>query len=71
MMKEARYDKIENYFTEETRKHCNRVTHYVELLTKQLNILGIDQKTILAAAQIHDIGKFYIPDNILETPQDL
>ena len=56
MMKEARYDKIENYFTEETRKHCNRVTHYVELLTKQLNILGIDQKTILAAAQIHDIG---------------
>ena len=70
-MKEARYDKIENYFTEETRKHCNRVTHYVELLTKQLNILGIDQKTILAAAQIHDIGKFYIPDNILDAPRPL
>ena len=70
-MKEAIYDKIENYFTEETRKHCNRVTHYVELLTKQLNILGIDQKTILAAAQIHDIGKFYIPDNILDAPRPL
>lgn len=71
MMKEARYDKIENYFTEETKKHCDRVTHYVELLTKQLNILGVDQKVILAAAQIHDIGKYYIPDNILDAPRPL
>ena len=60
MMKEARYDKIENYFTEETRKHCNRVTHYVELLTKQLNILGIDQKTILQEEKNNNIVRFKI-----------
>lgn len=54
----------------ETKKHCDRVTHYAELLTKQLNIFGVDQKVILAAAQIHDIGKYYIPDNILDA-QDL
>ena len=40
MMKEARYDKIENYFTEETKKHCDRVTHYVELLTKTIEHIG-------------------------------
>lgn len=71
IMKEARYDKIENYFTEETKKHCDRVTHYAELLTKQLQLFGYDQKIILAAAQIHDIGKFYIPDSILNAPRAL
>ena len=26
---------------------------------------------MLAAAQIHDIGKYYIPDNILDAPRPL
>jgi putative two-component system response regulator len=52
----------------ETGTHIQRMAHYSELIARRLGLSPADQKMILAAAPMHDVGKIAIPDGILLKP---
>jgi HD-GYP domain-containing protein (c-di-GMP phosphodiesterase class II) len=58
-----------------TRGHTNRVAHYTSLIAKRsaglLRNLAGDLTNINWSAQLHDVGKIAIPDNILFKPGPL
>ena len=52
-------------------KHCNDVKCTAEYLCHKLDIEGTDKQHLLRAAEIHDIGKYYIPNEILNACRSL
>lgn len=48
-----------------TKDHSDRVAKYAEIFGKYLNLNEDDLKTLILAAQFHDVGKIGIADNIL------
>ncbi|MGZ3254508.1 MAG: HD-GYP domain-containing protein, partial [Burkholderiaceae bacterium] len=55
----------------ETGSHILRMSHYSELIARQLGMSYAFQKDILEAAPMHDIGKLGTPDYILLKPGKL
>jgi putative two-component system response regulator len=56
---------VAEYKDEETAAHIRRVGHYCQQIAKHLGWSEEDQKTILHASPMHDIGKVGIPLEIL------
>ena len=69
-MIKTRY-KIQEYFSKETKIHCNRVEQYTKAMAEELRLSAYDTKMLTVAARYHDIGKYYIPEKILNAPRPL
>jgi len=54
-----------------TKGHSTRVAYYSRELAKQLRLPNRDVELIYYIALMHDIGKIYIPDEILNKPGKL
>lgn len=52
----------------ETGAHIQRMANYSSLIAQELGLSDTDQKLILHAAPMHDVGKIGIPDQILLKP---
>ena len=55
----------------ETGVHIRRMAEYSRLITEQLGLPESEQRLVLHAAPMHDIGKIGIPDQILLKPGPL
>jgi HD-GYP domain-containing protein (c-di-GMP phosphodiesterase class II) len=51
-----------------TRGHSDRVTRYSLLIGKELNLPAAFMETLQISAQLHDVGKIGIEDEILKKP---
>ena len=51
--------------------HSDDVVHLCDAIADELGVYGHDRAVLLAAAQLHDIGKVAIPPAILEKPTPL
>ena len=69
-MIKTRY-KIQEYFSKETKIHCDRVEQYTKAMAEELRLSAYDTKMLTVAAKYHDIGKYYIPEKILNAPRPL
>ena len=49
-----------------TKKHCERVSEYAEIVCRQMQLKPSKANQIVQMAKIHDIGKICIPDSILK-----
>jgi putative nucleotidyltransferase with HDIG domain len=49
----------------DTGSHCDDVVHLCDLIAEELGIYGNDRAELLAAAQLHDIGKVAIASDVL------
>ena len=64
---------------ENTGGHVTRTQHYVQLLMEEMQKTGVyakeiatwDAKTVIAASQLHDLGKIAVSDVILNKPGKL
>jgi putative two-component system response regulator len=56
---------------DETGRHVLRVGHYAGLIARQLGWDDASSETLQQAAQLHDVGKLGIPDDILRKPGKL
>jgi len=54
-----------------TGGHSRRVTQLCQAILEQLPLSGPEADLIMAAARVHDIGKFGIPEGILKKPSTL
>jgi hypothetical protein len=54
-----------------TAGHSDEVGLLCEEIADELEITGWDRSNLLAAAQLHDIGKVAVPDEILDKPAKL
>ena len=54
-----------------TMGHSSRVAYYSLMLAKKLGLPGEEVRGILIAAYLHDIGKIYVEDEILNKPGKL
>ena len=61
----------ELFMSEELINHCNHVRQLTEFLCDNLDITGKERICLLRAAEIHDIGKYYIPSEILNARRGL
>lgn len=52
-------------------RHCARVARGVRQLAEQLGLEGDDLRSLVRAAQLHEIGLVAIPMELLETPASL
>jgi response regulator RpfG family c-di-GMP phosphodiesterase len=52
----------------ETGGHIQRMAYYSQLIARSLGLSSDDQKLILEASPMHDVGKIGIPDHILLKP---
>lgn len=59
------------YLNAEVEHHCREVTEVVKFLCKELKIEKQETQWLCRAAEIHDIGKWYISDNILNSADSL
>lgn len=66
-----RLSKAAEYRDRETGAHILRMAHYSQLIARGLGLSADDQKLLLEAAPMHDIGKVGIADNILLMPRRL
>jgi len=57
------------FLDESTKKHCERVMYYAEILGRSLGYMDID--ILKSAAYFHDIGKIKIPFEILNKASKL
>ena len=55
----------------ETGAHIRRMAEYSRLIAEQLGLVEAEQRMILHAAPMHDIGKIGIPDQVLLKPGTL
>lgn len=55
----------------ETGAHILRMANYSKIIAEQLGLSSEDQRLILEAAPMHDVGKVGIPDSILLKPGKL
>lgn len=49
----------------DTATHCDDVVHLCDLIAEELGVYGNDRAELLAAAQLHDIGKVGIASDVL------
>ncbi len=54
-----------------TGTHCDDVVHLCDLIADELGVHGNDRAELLAAAQLHDIGKVGMGTEILNKPGPL
>lgn len=54
-----------------TGAHSDDVVHLCDAIADELGILGHDRAELLAAAQLHDIGKIGVPHEVLDKPGPL
>jgi putative two-component system response regulator len=54
-----------------TRQHCVRVTRHALALADVLGLPRADRMVLRYGALLHDVGKLYIPDSILNKPGPL
>jgi response regulator RpfG family c-di-GMP phosphodiesterase len=66
-----RLSKAAEYRDPETGAHILRMAHFSMLIARGMGLSPEDQKLILEAAPMHDIGKVGIPDMILLKPARL
>lgn len=57
--------KAAEYRDADTGMHILRMSHYSQLIARQLQLPESDQELLLDAAAMHDIGKVAIPDRVL------
>lgn len=55
----------------ETGGHIQRMAYYSQLIAQKLGLTADQQRLILEAAPMHDVGKIGIPDHILLKPSRL
>ncbi len=55
----------------DTGDHSDDVVHLCDAIADELGVHGHDRAELLAAAQLHDIGKVAIPREVLEKPGPL
>ena len=55
----------------DTGAHCDDVVHLCDAIADELGIYGHDRAELLAAAQLHDIGKLALPQDVLDKPGPL
>lgn len=55
----------------DTGAHSDDVVHLTDAIADELGIYGHDRAEMLAAAQLHDIGKIAIPLEVLDKPGPL
>ena len=55
----------------ETGGHGDRVVSYMELVIRELGIVGDQMAMLRRGALLHDIGKIGVPDNVLRKPTAL
>jgi HD-GYP domain-containing protein (c-di-GMP phosphodiesterase class II) len=48
-----------------THEHSKRVTEWTQAMLRELNVVGPEAQLIVTAARVHDIGKLFLPDDIL------
>lgn len=58
-------------FEEQLKQHQMRVSKVCEKIARALNMPYSETIELLLAAQLHDIGKLWIPENILNKPDKL
>lgn len=51
-----------------TGGHSRRVAEWVATILRQMELSGPEADLVVAAARVHDIGKFGVPDSILNKP---
>jgi putative nucleotidyltransferase with HDIG domain len=56
---------------EYTHSHCINVSFYAMLIGKWMKLSPSDMKKIVSAGLLHDIGKLFISDSILNNPEKL
>lgn len=61
----------EFFMSSDLIKHCNKVKLIAEYLCSNLNVSKADAQYLLRAAEIHDIGKYFIPNEILNVEREL
>jgi HD-GYP domain-containing protein (c-di-GMP phosphodiesterase class II) len=54
-----------------THGHVRRVASYAVMIGKELGLSGTDLRKLALVAQLHDVGKISVPDNILGKPARL
>ena len=57
--------------SDETEGHIVRVTNCLEELGKYIGLQEYQLEDLALLAQLHDIGKIYIPEKILKKPEEL
>ena len=55
----------------ETAEHSTRVMHYAGALAQAVGISGSALAIVRDAALLHDVGKVYVPDELLNAPGPL
>lgn len=55
----------------ETGKHVKRVAEYSKILALELGLSKCEAENIKMASMLHDVGKIYIPNEILDKPGKL
>jgi putative two-component system response regulator len=66
-----RLSKAAEFRDPETGGHLQRMAEYARLIAKHLGLPAEDQRMILEAAPMHDVGKVGTPDDILRKPGKL
>ncbi|SFP97878.1 HDIG domain-containing protein [Lachnospiraceae bacterium XBB1006] len=51
--------------------HSQRVAHYSKILAESVGMDENDSEIVYRAALLHDIGNYYVPDQILSKPTEL
>jgi len=54
-----------------THGHVRRVASYAVMIGKELGLPGSELRNLALGAQLHDVGKISVPDNILGKPSRL
>ena len=54
-----------------THGHVRRVASYAVMIGKELGLTSVELRNLALAAQLHDVGKISVPDNILRKPERL
>lgn len=65
------FSKVIENSNEKTGNHVKRVSEYTYILAKALGYGEKESNNIRIASMLHDIGKVYIPNTILEKPDKL
>jgi len=54
-----------------THGHVRRVASYAVMIGKELGLASLELRNLALGAQLHDVGKISVPDNILGKPSKL
>lgn len=68
------FDVVHNFMTEDLRGHSFRVAKYTALLYRysgEQERLGYSEDLVYHCTSYHDMGKLFVPRNILSKPQQL